>query len=71
MDGWNEDTLSNLIRVMDNIYSLSYEVKNCIRGCYTSCHTYKELGEYVKRLGEELVREGEELEYEPEEEDFD
>lgn len=56
--GWDEDKLSDVIGLLDgDIRSALYEMQNCIRGCYTGCNTYEELGEYLKQLGERLVME--------------
>lgn len=57
-DGWNLDQMSDLESVLDDIYDLTYELKNCVRGAYTGCHTYDQLSDYIKGLGERLAAEG-------------
>lgn len=59
MDGWNESKLEGVLRVLDDIYDLQYELKNCVRGCYTRAHTYKELQEYINNLADSLHNEAE------------
>lgn len=72
-DGWNlEEKMSELNCTLEDIESLIYELKNCVRGCYTGCTTYKELGEYIQELGQKLADEGDfvsEMEEDPEEEE--
>ena len=68
MDGWNEDKLEGVIGVLDDIYNLSYELKNCIRGCYTGAHTYKELQDYINSLADGLHNEAEWMDTEEDEE---
>ena len=62
MDGWNENKVSEVIEVCDRIYELSYELKNCVRGCYTGAYNYRELAEYVRSLANELECAGANLE---------
>lgn len=74
MDGWNEEQLGGVLSVLDDLYEISYELKNCVRGCYTGAHTYEELQSYIKRKAQQLVDEAEwmdttEEEYEEEEEE--
>ena len=69
MDGWNEDKVYEVLTVTDDIYSLAYELKNCIRGCYTGAHSYWELSNYICRLAERLQEAGENLADELEDED--
>ena len=72
-DGWNlEEKMPNLESVLDDIDRLTYELRNCVRGCSTDCHTYAELGEYIQDLAERLKNEGEdiaEMEEDPEDEE--
>lgn len=53
-DGWDEDKLEELIELLDRLYDLRYEVTSTIRGAYTNCKTYEELGRYVSELAEGL-----------------
>lgn len=54
-DGWElEDTESGLLDLFDDLQRVAYELKNCIRGSYTKCTTYKELSMYLKKKAEEL-----------------
>lgn len=57
-DGWNTDKLENLTSVLNDIYSLQYEIESCVRGAYTGAHTYEELGQYIQELGNQLIEEG-------------
>ena len=53
-DGWEiDDTDSDLLDVFDDLQRVAYELKNCIRGSYTKCTTYKELAMYLKKKAEE------------------
>ena len=61
-EGWDEEYLDEIFEVLDSIYNLSYELKTCVRGAYTRCHTYSELARYIETLGENLTRASEELE---------
>lgn len=69
MDGWNEDKLEGVIGVLDDIYTLSYELKYCIRGCYTGAHTYTELQDYINSLADRLHNEAEWMDTEEDEEE--
>lgn len=69
MDGWNEDKLEGVIGVLDDIYNLSYELKNCVRGCYTGAHTYKELQDHINSLADRLHNEAEWMDTEEDEEE--
>lgn len=69
MDGWNEDKLEGVIGVLDDIYNLSYELKNCVRGCYTGAHTYKELQDHINSLTDRLHNEAEWMDTEEDEEE--
>jgi hypothetical protein len=54
-DGWElEDTESGLLDLFDDLQRVAYELKNCIKGSYTKCTTYKELSMYLKKKAEEL-----------------
>jgi hypothetical protein len=53
-DGWDENELYDLIEVLDDIYNLSYEVKNCVRGAYTNANTYEELADHIEDLAARL-----------------
>lgn len=74
MEGWNESKVYDILQVCEKLNELEYELKNCIRGCYTNCNTYEELGQYVRQLAEELESAGVCTQYEqedPAEEDDD
>lgn len=66
MDGWNEDRLESIVSVLSEAGDTLYEIKNCVRGCYTGAETYEELQTYLEDLGRRLM---EEAEYMPTEED--
>lgn len=76
-DGWDENELYNLIEVLDDIYNLSYEIKNCYRGAYTNVNTYKDLADQIEDLAARLeeqasyIREIPEPEPDNEEDDID
>lgn len=70
MDGWNEDKLSEVLDVCDEIQSLAYEIRCCVRGAYTGCNTYADLAEHIKQLASKLSTEGEGVaDFEDEEEE--
>ena len=52
--GWNKGNVYNILEVTDKVYDLAYELKNCVRGAYTSCETYEDLQEYIRRLAHEF-----------------
>lgn len=54
-DGWDEDKLSDLSYILDKLANLQYEINNCVKGAYSHCTSYSELGEYIKDLGSELM----------------
>ena len=54
MDGWSEEVRDCLEDVFSDLERLMYEVRNCIRGCYTHANTNEELAEYVQSLADEL-----------------
>lgn len=61
-DGWElEDTESGLLDVIGDLERVAYELKNCMRGSYTKCATYKELSMYLKKRAEELDYEADAL----------
>lgn len=59
-DGWELKHDVDL-EVLRDVYSAEYEINNCIRGVYTGCTTYKELGEYLKSLAERLSSLGDDV----------
>lgn len=67
MDGWNEDKLEGVIGVLDDIYNLSYELRNSVRGRCTGVYTYKELQDYIIELADRLHTEAEWMDTEEEE----
>ena len=54
MDGWSEEVRDCLEDVFSDLERLMYEVRNCVRGCYTHANTNEELAEYVHSLADEL-----------------
>ena len=54
MDGWSEEVRDCLEDVFSDLEQLMYEVRNCIRGCYTHANTNEVLAEYVQSLADEL-----------------
>ena len=54
MNGWNEDRLESVISILDDAGNTLYEIKNCIRGCFTGAKTYKELQTYLNSLADNL-----------------
>lgn len=54
MDGWSEEVRDCLEDVFSDLERLMYEVRNCVRGCYTQANTNEELAEYVQSLADEL-----------------
>lgn len=67
-DGWElEDT--DGYDVLDDIEALKYEIDNCIKGAYTKCKTYRQLGHYIKDLANNLDYFGDTVSFV--EEDFD
>lgn len=59
-DGWNI-VHTSFNKVLDRINDLDYEVKNCIKGAYTNCYSYEELGEYIRQLGMDLMDSADEV----------
>ena len=53
-DGWSEEVRDCLEDVFSDLEQLMYEVRNCVRGCYTNANTNEELAEYVRSLAEAL-----------------
>lgn len=69
-DGWNIDYTS-FNSVLDRINDLYYEVKNCIKGAYTDCYSYEELGEYIRQLGLDLMDSADEISELSDEDEFE
>lgn len=55
MDGWSEEVRDCLEDVFSDLESLIYEVRNCVRGCYTEANTNEELADYVAGLAGRLA----------------
>lgn len=68
-DGWNKDNLYDLKYILDKLENLNYEINNCVRGAYSYCKTYEELGHYISDLGEKLADLGSDVSLIDEEED--
>ena len=69
MDGWNEDRLEGLLSALGDAYDMMYEIKNCVRGCYTDAHTYEELQQKVNELADRIHNEAEWMDIEEDEEE--
>lgn len=54
MDGWSEEVRDCLEDVFSDLEQLMYEVRNCVRGCYTHANTNEELAEHIQSLADEL-----------------
>lgn len=64
-DGWNEEVLYDVTYILDKLQNINYEISSCVRGAYSNCKTYSELGKYLEELGNNLSNLGEEIsEYE-------
>lgn len=51
-DGWRVPySLKEFFHEFDD---LEYEVRNCVRGCNTGCHSYQELADYIQGLADRL-----------------
>lgn len=55
MDGWSEEVRDCLEDVFLDLEQLMYEVRNCVRGCYTNANTNEELADYVAGLADRLA----------------
>lgn len=69
-DGWNI-VHTSFNKVLDRINDLDYEVKNCIKGAYTNCYSYEELGEYIRQLGMDLMDSADEVSELSDDNEFD
>jgi len=47
--------MEEVTEVLDDCYSLQYEIKNCQKGCYTGCVTRDELADYIRELAGRLA----------------
>ena len=71
-DGWDESKLDELKYILDKLENLNYEINNCVRGAYSYCKTYEELGHYISDLADSLGNIGEDVSlYVEDEEDDD
>lgn len=72
-DGWDLEDLYQLEEAFGEIESFMYEVRNCVRGAYTGCYTYKDLAEKLRNISEDLSVAANEIEnmQEPEPEEYD
>ena len=75
-DGWSESIQDVLYDSFDQLESLMYEVRNCVRGAYTNCETSEELADYVDGISNELSSAADEIRDLPaydqdEDDDFD
>lgn len=55
MDGWSEEVRDCLEDVFLDLEQLMYEVRNCVRGCYTNANTNEELAEHIQSLADKLA----------------
>lgn len=69
-DGW-DIVHTQFNKVLDRINDLDYEVKNCIKGAYTNCYSYEELGEYIRQLGMDLMDSADEISELSDEDEFE
>ena len=53
-ESWNEEKLSEVLDVLDDMYQAAYEIRNCRRGCYTGVKLYDDLGRYLNNLADRL-----------------
>ena len=53
-DGWDLEGFDELNEVLSNISRLKYELDNTVRGAYTGCKTYEQLGKYIIELAHAL-----------------
>lgn len=60
-DGWNEEVLYDVTYILDKLQNINYEISSCVRGAYSNCKTYSELGKYLEELGNNLSNLGEEI----------
>ena len=68
-DGWDLGDLDQLEDAFNEIERFMYEVRNCVRGAYSDCHTYAELAEKLRNIAESLAMAADEIENTPEPED--
>lgn len=61
-DGWGDDVQESLADAFCKLKKLMYEVRNCVRGSYTSCRTEAELAGYLRSLASDLEAAAEEIE---------
>lgn len=63
-NGWGDwEDVTGLEEAIDKIDKLAYELRNCVRGAYTRCHTWSELADHIKGLGAELIDAGDNASY--------
>lgn len=65
-DGWDLEDLDQLEEAFGEIESFIYEVRNCVRGAYTGCHTYEDLAEKLRNISDSLSMAADEIENMPE-----
>lgn len=54
-DGWNESVTGSCEDFFTDVERVAYEVRNCVRGCYTNVTTNQELAEVFRKLSEEAL----------------
>lgn len=71
-DDWDGEVLYDVTYILDKLQNINYEISSCVRGAYSHCKTYSELGKYLEELGNNLSNLGEEIsEYEEDSDDED
>lgn len=57
MNGWNKEKVSDVLSVLQEGYEVQYELEKCVKGSFTGCTTYQDLGAYLKELAGRLSSE--------------
>lgn len=60
-DGWGDDVKEILGGVMESLDRLMYEIRSCVRGCYTRCRTEAELADYIRALASDMEAAADEI----------
>lgn len=60
-DGWGKTVQDSLYEVFNKIDRLMYEVRNCVRGCYTRCESETELADYIRSIASDFEAAAEEI----------
>lgn len=54
-DGWPEEVVDAFNNVFDDVDRFQYEVRNCVRGCYTGVDDMEGLTDAARKIGEEWM----------------